>query len=209
MSFNVASITLCTISGVFFFARMYYKLRLSVTRRLTADDFFIVVSCCVGLACTVINGVGFTRHGLGKDVWTLTTDMVETFERFFYIQQILYLLLVMTIKMSILFFYLSIFPGRGTRVLLWCTVAFTAVFALTFILLSVWQCTPINYYWLRYVRPVEGSCQRINTLGWIQAGISILIDLWMIAIPLWEIRKLELHWKKKVCAIVMFMTGTL
>ena len=39
--------------------------------------------------------------------------------------------------------------------------------------------------------------------------VSVVIDVWMIAIPLSQIRKLELHWKKKVGAAIMFLTGTL
>jgi hypothetical protein len=33
--------------------------------------------------------------------------------------------------------------------------------------------------------------------------------VWMIGIPLSQIKKLELHWKKKIGAAIMFLTGTL
>ncbi|KAJ3490256.1 hypothetical protein NLG97_g5820 [Lecanicillium saksenae] len=189
-------------------ARLVFKVFFSFARRLGTDDWFIIVSIALGLPCTVINGVGLTRHGLGKDVWTLTPETIETFERFFYVQQILYLFLVATIKLSLLFFYLSIFPGARARAVLWLTVAFTGVFGLTFILLSVFQCTPIEFYWLRYIQPVDGHCTRVNLLGWLHGGVSVAIDIWMIGIPLSQIRKLELHWKKKVGATIMFLTGT-
>lgn len=207
--FNVASITLCTLTGIMVFARLIFKVFYSYIGKLGLDDYFIIASIAVGFPCTVINGVGFTRHGLGKDIWTLTPEAVQTFEHYFYVQQILYLYLVATIKLSLLFFYLSIFPGKGVRAVLWLTVAFTAVFGLTFILLSVFQCTPIEFYWLRYVQQSKGHCTRINLLGWIHGGVSVAIDVWMICIPLWQIRTLELHWKKKVGAVIMFLTGAL
>ncbi|OAR01129.1 hypothetical protein LLEC1_07273, partial [Akanthomyces lecanii] len=55
--------------------------------------------------------------------------------------------------------------------------------------------------------PVDGRCTRVNLLGWLHGGISVAIDVWMIGIPLFQIRKLELHWKKKVGAAIMFLTG--
>lgn len=207
--FNVTSITLCTITGIMVFARLIFKVCYSYRGKLGLDDAFIIISIAVGLPCTIINGVGLTRHGLGKDVWTLAPDMVETFGRFFYAQQILYLFLVTTIKMSLLFFYLSIFPGSAVRITLWLTMAVTAMFGLTFMLLSVFQCTPIEFYWLRYIQPVDGHCTRVNLLGWVHGGVSVAIDVWMICIPLYQIRKLELHWKKKVGAAIMFLTGAL
>ncbi len=207
--FNVTSITLCAVTGVMVLARLIFKVCFGYVGKLGLDDLFIIVSIAVGLPCTIINGAGLTRHGLGKDVWTLAPDVVETFGRFFYVQQILYLFLVTTIKLSLLFFYLSIFPGPGVRLTLWLTMAVTALFGLTFMLLSVFQCTPIEFYWLRYIQPVDGHCTRINLLGWIHGGVSVAIDVWMIGIPLFQIRKLELHWKKKVGAAIMFLTGAL
>jgi hypothetical protein len=48
-----------------------------------------------------------------------------------------------------------------------------------------------------------------NAIGWANAAISIALDLWMIAIPMWQIRNLNLHWKKKVGVAVMLLVGTL
>ncbi|KAK3177409.1 hypothetical protein K4F52_009818 [Lecanicillium sp. MT-2017a] len=100
-----------------------------------------------------MNVEGFTKNGLGKDVWTLPPHTVSEFARYFYIQQILYLFL--------------------------------------------------------YVEDINGKCTEINLLGWINGVVSVVIDVWMIGIPLSQIRKLELHWKKKIGAAIMFLTGTL
>ncbi|KAM3515870.1 hypothetical protein MY11210_000410 [Beauveria gryllotalpidicola] len=206
-AFNVTSITLCAVTGVMVFARLIFKVFYSYAAKLGLDDWFIIISICVGLPCTIINSVGLTGHGLGKDVWTLTPDVIETFARYFYAQQILYLFLVTTVKLSLLFFYLSIFPGTGVRALLWVTLVVTALFGLTFMLLSVFQCMPVAFYWMRYIQPIHGHCTRINLLAWIHGSVSVAIDVWMIGIPLFQIRKLELHWKKKVGAAIMFLTG--
>lgn len=197
-------------------ARLIFKLRYTASSSLTASDYFIVLSVLIGLPCTIINVMGLVRNGLGRDVWTLSPDTVVRFGKMFYIQQSLYLVLVSSIKLSLLFFYLTIFPGRRVRVVLWATVVATAAFGLVFLLLSVFQCLPIHFYWERYdydntqaQTQTQGKCMRINLLAWIHGGVSVAIDVWMICIPLSQIRQLNLHWKKKVGAVIMFLTGTL
>lgn len=207
--YNATSITLCTITGSLVIIRAVFKKYFSYSRQLRADDWMITGSVAVGLPATVLNVQGFTKNGLGKDVWTLNPDMVSEFARYFYIQQILYVFLITTVKLALLFFYLSIFPGTNTRRVLWGTVAVTTAFGLTFILLSIFQCTPIKFYWMQYVEDDKGKCTEINLLGWIHGVVSVAIDVWMIGIPLYEVRKLELHWKKKIGAAIMFLTGTL
>lgn len=189
--------------------RIIFKKYFSYRRELRADDWTILVSVGVGLPCTIMNVEGFTKNGLGKDVWTLPPHTVSEFARYFYIQQILYLFLVSSVKLSLLFFYLSIFPGSRTRKVLWATAAFTVLFGLIFIIISIFQCSPIRFYWMQYVEDINGKCTEINLLGWINGVVSVVIDVWMIGIPLSQIRKLELHWKKKIGAAIMFLTGTL
>ncbi|KAK2596695.1 hypothetical protein QQS21_006210 [Conoideocrella luteorostrata] len=134
------------------------------------------------------------------------SEIVE-FARYFFIQQILYIFLMTSIKLSLLCFYLTIFPGKKTRLVLWLTVAMNIMFGIIFTTISVFQCTPVRFYWMQYVQESDGQCININLTGWLNGAVSVVIDLWMIGIPLFQIKKLELHWKKKVGAAVMFLTG--
>lgn len=47
----------------------------------------------------------------------------------------------------------------------------------------------------------------INASGWANAAITLASDIWLLAIPLSQIRKLRLDWKKKAGATLMFLTG--
>lgn len=207
--YNVTSITMCTVTGILVIIRLIFKLFYSYQRVMRSDDWVILISVLVGLPCTVLNTVGLTNHGLGKDVWTLLPSTITEFARYFFIQQILYLFLMTSIKISLLCFYLTIFPGRTTRRVLWITVAVCVAFGVSFIFLSIFQCTPIRFYWMQYAQAADGKCLNINLLGWINGAVSVGIDVWMIGIPLFQIKKLELHWKKKIGAAIMFLTGAL
>lgn len=62
---------------------------------------------------------------------------------------------------------------------------------------------------MQYKSDVQGHCLNLNILGWINGGISVAIDVWMIDIPLFQLWKLELHWKKKIGVGIMFLRGAL
>jgi hypothetical protein len=55
----------------------------------------------------------------------------------------------------------------------------------------------------------EGSCLNINAIAWANAIISILLDVWMLAIPLWQLKGLQLDWKKKLGVGMMFSVAAL
>ena len=49
----------------------------------------------------------------------------------------------------------------------------------------------------------------MHASGWVNAVLGVAIDVWLLAIPLFQLRKLQLEWKKKAVAGVMFLTGAL
>lgn len=121
----------------------------------------------------------------------------------------LYFSQVAELKLSLLFFYLRIFPGGMVRRLIWATVGFDALFGLGFLCLTLFQCWPIDFYWTGWDGEHQGVCLDSNRIGWANAAISIALDVWMLALPLSQLPSLQLHWKKKVGVGIMFVVGTL
>ncbi|KAJ0163189.1 hypothetical protein CTA2_3374 [Colletotrichum tanaceti] len=206
--YNTISITMGTLSGVFVIVRLVHKV-LATLGDLGTDDWLILAALAAGIPGTVINTHGFAAHGLGRDVWTVPFDDVTSFGYWFFVMEPMYFGHLTLLKMSLLFFYLRIFShDRAVRRLIWATVAFNAVFGTAFIFLAVFQCTPISFYWTKWDLEHAGTCLDINAIAWANAGISILLDFWMLALPLSQIRSLNLHWKKKVGVAMMFFVGT-
>ncbi|TDZ39707.1 Satratoxin biosynthesis SC1 cluster protein 4 [Colletotrichum trifolii] len=110
--------------------------------------------------------------------------------------------------MAILFFYMRIFDRAGLSYLLWGTVVFNFVNTVVFVIVGIFQCTPISYYWTRWDGEHQGTCININAVPWANAIISIVLDLWMLYLPLSRIRTLNLHWWKKLAVAMMFCVGT-
>lgn len=205
MNISLGVITACLVV-----VRLAFKRFFSQRRQLGADDWAILATLVIGIPCTIINKVGLTAHGLGKDVWTLQPAKLPDFVLYFYVMEILYLAEMSIIKLSLSLFYLYIFPGTTTRRLLIGTAVFNIIFGFTFVTTAIFQCTPVSYYWTQYVDTQSGGrCINLNLFAWINASLAVALDVWMIAIPLSQIRKLELHWRKKIGVAVMFLTGTL
>ncbi|KAL6408605.1 integral membrane protein PTH11 [Ilyonectria robusta] len=109
--------------------------------------------------------------------------------------------------MAFLFFYLRIFSERAGKVL-WSTIIFNTLYGILFTFLAIFQCTPVSFFWNRWDGEHSGKCLNINAIAWANASVSIALDLWMLAIPLWYVRRLNMHWKKKLGVTIMFIVGT-
>ena len=207
--YEAMNITIGAVTSVIVVSRAVFKQFFSYRRRLGADDWVILLSLLVGIPCVALNAQGLTAHGLGKDVWTLDAKELTTFMLYFYVLEILYIALMASIKLGLSLFYLAIFPGTTIRRLLWGTAVFNVLFGISFVVTAIFQCSPVSYYWTQYVEMTPGSCLNTNMLGWVHGAVNISVDIWLIAIPLSQVHRLGLHWKKKIGVTIMFLTGAL
>jgi hypothetical protein len=111
------------------------------------------------------------------------------------------------IKISILFFYLRVFPKKSLRLAIWATMAFCGVGALSFALVTIFQCHPIIYTWEKGL--AGGRCVNYNSVAWANAAINIFQDIIIILLPMNELRHLQLNKKKKAGMYAMFGVGGL
>lgn len=199
--------TFGTLSGVFILQRLAYKIWAKLG--LSSDDYMAVATLIVGIPSSVISAYGVTKPGLGRDIWTLTPSEITRFGLFFWILEWGYFIEVCLLKLSLLLFYIRIFPTTTVRRLLWGTFIFSTLFGLAFTFVALFQCTPVKYYWEKWDGQHKGTCLDINSIAWSNAAISIAIDIWVLAIPLWQLKSLNLDWRRKVGVGMMFCLGAL
>lgn len=205
--FDAVSNTFAGLSGAAVALRVVSKL---VTRaEFGLDDYSLFVAFASGIPSSILEVHGLTSNGLGRDIWTVAPQHITDYLRSFYVMEVLYFAQVFLLKLSILFFYLRIFPAPAFRRLLWATVIFDILFGTVFIFGGIFQCHPISYYWTQWDGLHKGKCLNVNGLGWANAIISILLDVWMLGLAISQLVYLQLHWKKKVGVGLMFAVGTL
>ncbi|KAK3298689.1 uncharacterized protein B0H64DRAFT_371144 [Chaetomium fimeti] len=206
LAYDMTSIVLASISCSIVLLRVGFKV--FVTRSMSSDDYVVALLVAFAIPSIVIIHVGLSPNGVGRDIWTLTPDHITSFLFYFYIMAMLYFAQVMLVKLSMLLFYLRIFPSPTVRRLLWGTVIFNILFGVIFFFVAIFQCAPISYFWNGWDGEHEGMCLNKNAIAWANAAISIALDFWMLAIPLAQLKALNLHWKKKIGVALMFVVGT-
>lgn len=198
---------LSTIAGLFVLQRLAYKVWTRMD--LVGDDWVAFVTILVGTPSTIIGVYFVTHNGLGRDIWTLTSSEITRFFFFFWLLEALYFIEICLGKLALLLFYVRIFSVPTVRRLLWGTFIGTVLFGVAFVIASIFQCTPVDYFWHQWDGVHKGRCLDINSITWSNAAISIAIDIWVLAVPLWQLKSLKLDWRRKIGVGLMFCVGTL
>ncbi|KAF5679394.1 integral membrane protein PTH11 [Fusarium heterosporum] len=170
-----------------FFAKLHYE------RVFRLDDYLVAFSFVLNVSNTVLCIYGLSGNGLGTDTWKSSPDTITDFLMYLYIGQTFYASDVFVTKICVLLFYLRIFPVVSVRRVLWGTIAVAALF-----------------FWRGWdkLHEGEGKCIGVNALGWAIAAVSIILDVWVLAIPLSQIVRLQMKWKRKLAVGLMFVVGT-
>ncbi|GKT83808.1 CFEM domain-containing protein [Colletotrichum tofieldiae] len=125
----------------------------------------------------------------------------------FYWDELLYLGALPVTKISILLFYLKIFPKREIKLGCWVLIGLNVAYFIVFELISIFQCTPVEGAWRAWDKEFPAKCNNINIQGWAAAIANILLDLATLILPLRELYNLSLSTKKKVMVMMMFCVG--
>lgn len=178
--------------------------RFSVSSRLWWDDWttLLATAFLVGICSVKIVG---SDLGFGLHYWNVDPTRAPEIFQLFYSAQMIYILIQVTAKVSILTLFWRIFTARWFRISVWCCVTFLVSHGLLFLLLVTFQCIPVYAIW---DRSVSAKCLNITAIGWAGAIFSILEDLVILALPVPEVLKLQLTFRKKVAVCLMFGIGS-
>jgi hypothetical protein len=80
-----------------------------------------------------------------------------------------------------------------------------------FFFLVLFQCTPIQYFWIGYVG-ANGSCLEQSSManaGYVFAGVGALVDMSLALLPIWLYRDEELTRREKSSMRVLMFFGFL
>jgi hypothetical protein len=208
---RITNIVIVVLAATCCALRIFHKCLTSGLKGLDVDDYIVLGATILGIATVIIIDRGVIPNGIAKDVWAVPFENITRFSFWLYILTLTYFLMVPTVKLALLFFFLRIFPKTWTRRLLWATIVFNVIYGIVFIIVGVFQCRPISYYWTQWddTSSTSGHCNNLNAIAWSNAIISIVIDIWMLALPLYEVYHLQLSWRRKICVSLMFLVGTL
>ncbi|KAK2041521.1 integral membrane protein [Colletotrichum somersetense] len=163
------------------------------TSRLEFDDWItIATSLVVGatLGCVIETA----DLGFGNHFWDIDPSHAEGIAKLYYSIQMLYVVIIILVKAAIVAFFARIFPRRKFQIAVYIVLAVLITHGLLFVLLIMFECTPVAAIW---DRTLERKCIDINAVTLASAILSIIEDFVILAMPISELKRLQLTRKKK------------
>lgn len=173
------------------------------------DDWLacITLPFAVGL-CAIVTY--WCSIGLGEHTYEVAAkngDNLTTGSQIFYAGYLIYTTGATLAKYSVLAFYVRVFSGvNNPGFELWVkitTIANTIVWFVT-MMVDILQCMPVQKAWYY---DLEGTCIDI-WLWWLGYGvISIVLDIWILLLPMPVLWCLKLKASRKIVITLLFICG--
>ena len=138
----------------------------------------------------------------------VVADCMVAYQIFYY-TELLYLISVGLIKISILLFYLRIFPRQSLRRAIWATITICVLYIIAFVTATALQCIPVRISWEHWDGEHHGQCLSLSAVGWSSAAFNIILDLVVMILPIKEVKNLSISRWRKFGVMLMFFGGLL
>ncbi|KAF2634626.1 hypothetical protein P280DRAFT_474506 [Massarina eburnea CBS 473.64] len=181
--------------------------RAILVRNFGKDDLAMVVSLIltIGYLATIF----FLRNnGMGLSGTVLTLDQMTSLIQATLAIEVIYYVCIISIKLSILFCYLRIAAVKSFEQLTRYTIWFLSIFCLACNIVTLTQCKPLKSMW-DFTGTVKGTCINTTALFYSTSTINILTDIWIIALPLPTLLKIQRPNHEKLALIVIFSLGAI
>ncbi|KAK6829374.1 hypothetical protein PG987_009958 [Apiospora arundinis] len=198
--------TLWGIAAFFLAGRLLARSSYFGGMLLGHDDWAIVTSFVV-LTAVTIGAELMVIYGLGTDLWTLDDIHINIVLILFYIAEFAYVIESTLTKISILLLYLRIFPDRKFRKHVFMLMVVMALFCAAFVVTLLTYCVPFDYTWMRWNNERHGKCINMDAQTYTCAALNIVLDIVIFFMPIPQLMKLDLSWKKKMGIIFTFLVG--
>ncbi|KAF2207725.1 hypothetical protein CERZMDRAFT_50520 [Cercospora zeae-maydis SCOH1-5] len=181
------------------------------------DDAVITVAWVIMIPISVLSGY-VAKLGMGRDVWTIhpnnltqllkvSVSLATTQAQVYYFDEMMYVVALPIIKISMLLTYLRIFQAKHFRWMVFGALGLNGAYLITFLLITMLQCRPLNLAWLRWLKEYPGTCNNVNAQSWAAAALNIVLDVIVVGLPIPMLWKMDLNIRKKLLVILMFGVG--
>ncbi|KAE8139204.1 hypothetical protein BDV38DRAFT_270060 [Aspergillus pseudotamarii] len=143
--------------------------------------------------------------GLGRHMWDVPADYLSPwFMKLNVIAAILYCAGTGFTKVSVLVFYMRIFPSRNFHRAVWAIVFIAAGYSVASVLANILSCTPVDKAWY----PTKaGTCMNRPVFYFANAGLGIFTDFATVIVPIPWLRRLQMPTRQKIAVSCILAMG--
>ncbi|CAI7616625.1 uncharacterized protein N7487_009174 [Penicillium crustosum] len=185
--------------------------RTQVVRAWGWDDGTMVIAMSLNTAFAICGIVG-CKYGLGRELsyFILHPDNFYRAMLCWWVGQLFYVLTCVVAKLSIIIALLRITISRVHAYILYAAMTLATVIGLIFFFFTIFQCSPVNYFWNRTQSHAHGSCIKTTTLigvAYLYSVGAAITDLTIGLVPVALIWNLHMSRRTKVAIIIILGIG--
>ncbi|KAF7595303.1 hypothetical protein BBP40_006552 [Aspergillus hancockii] len=176
--------------------------RLRIVRAFGRDDATMVVAMIFNLAFAICTFAG-AKYGFGQELTWFMDKAKPGYLRYallyWWLGQNFYLVTAIVAKISIAMTLLRITVIKIHTVILYTISALTVLVGSMFILVSIFECTPVDFFWNRTTK--TGKCVDPNALVGIAYSASVvaaIADFTLGLLPCFIVWNLQMNRKTKI-----------
>jgi len=214
MGLNRAQDTVIIVSSVFpalAIIAMLLRIRArSITsKRLQADDYWLVVATAVTVAGSVLYIVGAAVACIGVHLDQCSPERLLLWGKIAYMIQFFYIVSVSCVKISVLLFYKRTFHSLSRYFIhcVYATLTITVLWTITFSIATLLQEWPIAAFWDKSI-PSRWKIDSTQMYIWL-AITDILLDVVTLGLPIRMILKLRMSSRNKWALAGVFTIGSI
>ncbi|CBF78469.1 hypothetical protein AN7395.2 [Aspergillus nidulans FGSC A4] len=189
-----------------------------------SDDYTLMVAYALGIVVFSVN-ISMIDHGFAKNIWDIypqenitiaykvrlavpaPVDKSSFLAQRFYGFVLAYKALISLAKISVCLFLLRIFRSSTFRWVGYIMIGINSAIAITWMLLDSFHCIPVHLAWTQWEGVEQGKCINFIAATYANGIVNIIVDVVMVAMPIYEVSKLNLSQRKKIGVAVMFASG--
>ena len=129
----------------------------------------------------------------------------------FYIEQWIYLIVIVATKVSIVLLYLRIFPKTVSprfHKICWVVIAAMLAYGAAFMISFIFQCRPLSYFWNQWDGEHKGVCLNTEMATYFNSAFNIFFDLVVFFLPVPNLLSLQSRsTRSKIGVVSVFLVG--
>ncbi|KAK5634996.1 hypothetical protein RRF57_010708 [Xylaria bambusicola] len=174
---------------------------------LAFNDYMAIVAMVLASATVSLYVfIGATGKHAVELIMT-NPDILILYAKFALSGEILWAAANTSVKFSILSLYTIIFPGKTFHRVCYAAMAVSIAFFTSVFLEAFLLCQPVQFNWDKTIP--NGKCQN-QTLAYLVSGIiNVVIDAFIVALPLPKLYHLQIPLPKRIAIGAMFGLGAL
>ncbi|KAH7348846.1 hypothetical protein BKA65DRAFT_525848 [Rhexocercosporidium sp. MPI-PUGE-AT-0058] len=203
---GVAVCSLC-LTWISFSLRLY--VRMAVVKFVGREDWLTVAAMIVfTIFCSLC--LRATVYGLGAHMENIEPESLETGFKIVFICELLYVVATTVTKVAIAAYFLRLSSKRYQRVVVYSTLSAVLVFSTMYFFFLMFQCSPINYLWMKYNEDGKGTCLNSITLSavtYAHCAMSAITDWSFGILPIFFVWRMQMNPRTKFSVILILSLG--